>query len=235
MPEKKSPSPEPDHRVKPEDLPPGVELRPHEYDGIQEYDQRLPNWWLWTFYGAIIWFAIFWVGYYQLGIGRNDSGRIGEHMRMVAAKQAEELERMFAADPDGTLWKMSRNEVTVDAGKAHFDARCVQCHASDLTAMQDGIKLPGLPLHDDEWKYGGDPFSPMNVFGIVKDGSPDKTAGMQAWLNELGPKGVAEVTAYVLSYHEPPEGALEEKPTDSRSGDEAAPGPSDSPATAFVP
>ena len=40
--------------------PPDDQLRPHEFDGIQEYDRRLPNWWLATFYGAII----FWVGYW---------------------------------------------------------------------------------------------------------------------------------------------------------------------------
>ena len=40
-------------------------LREHEYDGIQEYDQKLPNWWLFTFYGAIAWFIGHWAVYYH--------------------------------------------------------------------------------------------------------------------------------------------------------------------------
>ena len=64
-----------------------------------------------------------------------------------------------------------------------------------------GAKLPGLPLNDDEWKYGG---KPMEVMKIVLEGSPDKSLGMQAWEPILGPTKVAEVVAYVMSHHKPP-------------------------------
>ncbi len=32
-------------------------LLDHSYDGIQEYDNPLPRWWLWIFYATILWSA----------------------------------------------------------------------------------------------------------------------------------------------------------------------------------
>ena len=51
------------------------QLRDHVYDGIQEYDQKLPNWWLFTLYIGIVWFVGHWLCYYQLGFGssRNEA------------------------------------------------------------------------------------------------------------------------------------------------------------------
>ena len=40
----------------------------HDYDGIKEYDNPLPNWWLMTFFGAIIFGFIYWI-HYEFGGG----------------------------------------------------------------------------------------------------------------------------------------------------------------------
>lgn len=181
----------------------GPVLRDHVYDGIQEYDQKLPNWWLATFYVTIVFFVVYWFLYYQLNLFADDDERVGKAVAVIQTKKATELEKLMASLDDEVLWEMSENPTILSAGKEIYMATCVACHGADLSATLGGVKLPGEPLNDSEWKYGG---NPMDVFNIVKNGSPDITKGMVAWEPALGPKKVAEVVAYVLSHHDPPQG-----------------------------
>lgn len=171
-------------------------LRPHTYDGIQEYDQRLPNWWLFTLYIMIVAFVVFWVAYYQLGIGRTD----GEVVDAVVAQIDKAREKELEGIDDAKLWAMSRDPEIVAAGKATFmtPGMCVTCHGPELNGTLMGAKLPGLPLNDTEWKHGG---KPTQIFMLVRKGAPDVTKGMPAWEPTLGVKRVAEAVAFVLSHH----------------------------------
>ena len=60
-----------------------VILREHEYDGIQEFDQKLPNWWLFTFYGAIAWFLGYWVLYYHTGAFKTSHELVSEKIAAI--------------------------------------------------------------------------------------------------------------------------------------------------------
>ncbi len=163
-------------------------LRPHVYDGIQEYDNRLPNWWLWTFYGAVIFSVVYWFAYYNIAALRGDA-------EVVEAQMARVEEARLAAVGEITeeaLWQMSRNPGFVAAGRQVFRDKCVACHGPNL---EGGI---GVNLVDAEWKWGN---RALSVYAVVANGSPDRMAGMQAWLGELGPQKVSQVVAYVLSHH----------------------------------
>ena len=35
----------------------------HSWDGIEEYNNPLPRWWLWTFYATIVWGVIYTIAY----------------------------------------------------------------------------------------------------------------------------------------------------------------------------
>jgi cytochrome c oxidase cbb3-type subunit 3 len=182
------------------ETPPNDKVRPHVYDGIQEYDNRMPNWWLWTFYGAIIFSVLYWFSWYNADIMEDD-------VTVVEAEMAMVEEARLAATGDinnDTLWQMSRNPGFVEAGQGIYQEKCLACHGPDLKA---GAGLAGVDLVDAEWKWGN---QPMSVYAIVANGSPDRMAGMQAWMSELGPQKVSQVVAYVLSYHSEAEMAAAE-------------------------
>jgi len=166
-------------------------LRPHVYDGIQEYDNHLPNWWLWTFYGAVIFSVIYWFSFYNAEVMKSDQEVIGAQMAAVEKARLEALGDLS----NDVLWQMSRNADIIKEGKAVYLEKCIACHGPDLKA---GAGLAGVNLVDAEWKWGN---NPMSVYKVVTDGSPDKTKGMQSWINELGPKKVGQVVAFVLSHH----------------------------------
>jgi cytochrome c oxidase cbb3-type subunit 3 len=88
-------------------------LRPHEYDGIQEYDQKLPNWWLFSWYIMMVAFVVCWVVYYQVGIGMSDEKEIATAMAKIADYQKKELEQIS----DDKLWAMSKDAKVVAAGR----------------------------------------------------------------------------------------------------------------------
>ena len=165
-------------------------LRPHVYDGIQEFDNRLPNWWLWTFYGAVILTVIYWFSFSDANIMESDAERVGAEM----AKVEEARLAAIGEISNDTLWQMSRNAGFVAAGEKIFQEKCVACHGPDLKAQG----LAGVNLVDQEWKWGN---QPMSVYAVVTNGSPDKTKGMQSWIAELGPQKVSQVVAFVLSHH----------------------------------
>jgi cytochrome c oxidase cbb3-type subunit 3 len=90
------------------------------------------------------------------------------------------------------LWKMSRNDQFVAAGRETFQSICYTCHGTDL---KGGI---GFNLIDTEWVHGS---QPVDIYLTVDAGVAG--TGMQAWGATIGPKKVAEVVAYVLSHHSP--------------------------------
>lgn len=183
-----------------------IVLREHEYDGIQEYDQKLPNWWLFTFYGGIAWFVIYWVVYYHGGMMKTDHEAVTEGIVALQRAQLAELEKTLAYLDDSTLvHQWAKNPELVGAGEVTYLNLCSSCHAADLSGTMEVngqvIPLPGLALNDGAWKFGS---KPMDIFKIINDGSPEDSDGfngakMQPWSQMLTPKQIAEVTAFIVA------------------------------------
>jgi cytochrome c oxidase cbb3-type subunit 3 len=174
---------------KPHQEPGEDPIRHHVFDGIAEYDRRLPNWWLVTLYAGIVFAIVYWMATEHFGRSTNESRLNAEMQRIEAEKLASSASNL----DDATLWKMSRNPVFVEAGRATFQSTCASCHNAALTG---GI---GPNLVDTTWIHGG---NPVNLLKVVNDGVTAK--GMPTWGPVLGGKKVSEVVAFVLSHHTPP-------------------------------
>ncbi len=164
-------------------------LRPHVFDGIQEYDNRLPNWWLFTLFGAIIFAAFYWSLVHHWQVADEPGIAVEKAMNentLAAAKSSGVLS-------DDQLWQMSRDAGVVAAGNAIFQTTCASCHQPDLTG-----KI-GPNLKDEIWLHGG---SPHEIIATITGGVPAK--GMPTWGPVLGKQKIGEVAALILSFHQQP-------------------------------
>jgi cytochrome c oxidase cbb3-type subunit 3 len=172
-------------------LPPEDPVRPHVFDGIQEYDKRLPNWWLMSLYISIAFALGYWAWYDWLKIG------VTETQRVELAMSAIETRRLSSASiDDPSLWKMSQNAAFVAAGKATFATNCAACHLQSLRGKSENVTAIGPDLTDRIWIHGG---KPTEINETITKGIIAK--GMPTWGPVLGAKKISEVTAYILSKH----------------------------------
>ena len=173
--------------VTPEEDP----IRPHVYDGIQEYDKRLPNWWLYTLYIAILFWLGYWAYFEWFRAGPTGAQAVSTEMARIEAI------RLSAAKlDDATLWQMSRNPDFVAAGKVLFDANCAACHLASLRGKSENATAIGPDLTDTIWIHGG---KPTEVVDLITKGVLAK--GMPTWGPVLGTKKIGDVTAYIYSKH----------------------------------
>jgi len=156
----------------------------HEYDGIREFDNRLPNWWLMIMYGSMVFALLYWIVFHTLEIKPLPREKFAQEM--LKAQEAE-LERMAKAGVSNeSLLLMVEIPAKMEEGRELFVKHCVACH------LDDGRGLVGPNLTDDAWVYGCEP---MDQLKIVNEGVAAK--GMPAWLNQLGPSRVQTVVAYL--------------------------------------
>jgi cytochrome c oxidase cbb3-type subunit 3 len=148
-----------------------------EADGIEEYDNQLPDWWLGLFIFTIIWALAYGV-YYHFIAHRSE-------VKALAA-EIEEAKRRWPQSTAPATVVLSKE--AIEAGEAIFKANCVACHGPD---MKGGI---GPNLLDSVWIHGG---RPEDIVATVTNGVPPK--GMPTWGPVLGPQKVSQVAAYVIS------------------------------------
>lgn len=162
-------------------------LLDHDYDGIKELDNKLPPWWLYLFYGGIVFAAIYLVRFEIMG---GDDQETEFRNEMAQAKKDVAKYMLTAPDmmSEKTVTKLT-DAPSLASGKTIFTNNCAACHRAD------GGGQIGPNLTDDHWIFGGDV---KNLFHTITNGGRDGK-GMVAWKGTLKPTEIQEVASYVLS------------------------------------
>lgn len=168
-------------------------LRGHDFDGITEFDNRLPNWWLWTFYLACIFAFVYWIHYHVL---RTGALPLQEYQAEMAAY--DELMAKQAVT-DEMLVEKTKDKLAVASGESVFQTNCIACHGATgggtmVLPGQPPIQLPGPNLTDKFWLHGG---KPTDLYRTVTQGVVN--TAMVAWRSVLGTAKCQDVVAYVLT------------------------------------
>ncbi|MEX0312728.1 MAG: cbb3-type cytochrome c oxidase N-terminal domain-containing protein [Allomuricauda sp.] len=185
----------------------GEIIMDHNYDGIRELDNVLPPWWVYLFYGTIIFGVIYLVRFHIAGDYTQDEEYEQE---VAAAKIAIEEYKKTAKDlVDANTVEFLSEAADLAAGEKVFSANCVACH------MADGGGGIGPNLTDEYWILGG---GIKNIFTTVSEGGRDGK-GMIAWKQSLKPLEIAQVSSYIMTLNgttpanpKAPEGEIWENP-----------------------
>lgn len=186
----------------------GTDTTGHEWDGIKELNNPLPRWWLWTFYGTVVWGLAYTIAYpaWPL-INSATTGLLGYSTRAEVAQQIAEVEEQNAeltaslasADlatlaPDDPVHRFG-----VAGGASVFLAHCSQCHGSGAA----GVQAAGYPnLLDDAWLWGGtlEEIEYTVRHGIRNETDPDaRWSEMPAFGDIFSDEEIGQTVEYVLS------------------------------------
>ncbi|MEX5727724.1 cytochrome c oxidase cbb3-type subunit 3 [Rhodovulum iodosum] len=143
--------------------PDEVETTGHQWDGIEEYNNPLPRWWLWTFYACILYALVYMVLYPAWPLVKSATpGLLGYSTRENVEKEIQKVAEMNAdlvaqlesveLDMEAIRADDALYNYAVQGGDAVFKTYCAQCHGSGAA----GVQASGYPsLIDPDWLWGG--------------------------------------------------------------------------------
>lgn len=170
-------------------------LMDHDYDGIQELDNKLPPWWKYGFYVTIVW-AFGYLVYYNV----LNAGPLQEQEYLAEMEEGDRAEAEYKAAHPELITPENVTLLTdasaISQGKNVFITNCQTCH------MENGKGGVGPNLTDKYWIYGGDI---KGVFSTVYNGAQN---GMVAWKDLLPANEIQAVASYILQldYIDPAQG-----------------------------
>ncbi|MBY6058462.1 cytochrome-c oxidase, cbb3-type subunit III [Leisingera daeponensis] len=188
----------------------------HEWDGIEEFDNPMPRWWLWTFYATVIWGVLYTIAYpawplingATAGVlGWSTRGDVAAEITAVEEANAPVNARLEAVELTAIAEDPELGSYAVSAGSAVFKTWCAQCHGSGAAGAK------GYPnLLDDDWLWGGsvEDIHATITHGIRNEDSDEaRYSEMPAFGRDelLEKEEISQVVNYVMSLSGEPQDA----------------------------
>ncbi len=161
-------------------------LMDHEYDGIHELDNTLPPWWLYMFYGTIIFAIVYMVNFFGMEsyMQQDELKSEKEQAELAIAKYKEK----YGKNIDETNAVLISDANALADGAEIYSKNCVACHAAN------GGGGVGPNFTDNYWIHGN---TINDLFKTIKYGVPEK--GMIPWESQLNPEQIQNVASYILT------------------------------------
>lgn len=180
------------------------ELLDHDADGIREFDNDLPRWWLYGFYFTIAFSVVYLVNYHLLSEPWFDHGSIAQEYAADMAANPSPMAVLAApvstpdatgGDAGGGLVPMAplTDAESLAGGQAIFESMthpCHACHRADLGG------LVGPNLTDDLWLHG---CSVTDLVNSMRVGYPLQGMLPYGGGSPLSGQEMLEVASYILS------------------------------------
>jgi cytochrome c oxidase cbb3-type subunit 3 len=165
------------------------ELLDHEADGIREFDNALPRWWLYGFYATIGFAVLYLVNYHVLPapiVGASIEAEYRAEMAAAAPASA-------AATPAAVTLAALTDPASLAKGQALFTSTtslCSSCHRPDLGG------LVGPNLTDELWLHG---CTPAEIVHNVSTGFPPRGMLPYGGGPRLTDEQALQLASFVLS------------------------------------
>lgn len=162
---------------------------------LEEYNNPLPRWWMWLFYGTVVFGLAYALLYPALGRFPGLFGwtSVGAHQKEVDTVDAQ-IKPLFDKYLKMDLVAVSKDKEAIDMGGRLFQTYCVQCHG----ATGQGSRDKGFPnLTDKDWQWGGTPEQIVETISNGRMGAMPPYGGNPDAVG--GEAGAKEVANYVRS------------------------------------
>lgn len=192
---------------KPEDHRPDPQDTGHEWDGIREFDNPLPRWWLWIFYVCIAFAVGYWIlmpawpglhGYTKGVLGQSDRVDVAADLKALAAQRGAEGAMLKTASLEQIEQDPKLQSYAMAVGQSVFGDNCATCHGVG------GAGAKGYPnLRDDNWLWGGslEDIQKTVTHGIRSTDPQARMSQMPGFGRDqvLQPAQIDDMTEYVVA------------------------------------